>query len=89
MNTRSRISLRWSTAPRHVGYAAPHESKDLTAEPVDFVGTPRQLVSEMARIRRNIGAGTLFATHMTHKGQQVNWEDILAAIDAVDLHTHT
>lgn len=78
INSRTRITLRWSTAPRHVGYAAAHETNDLAEKAPDFVGTPRQIEAELARVRRNIGQGTFLGTIMTVKatGESVSNEDL-------------
>ena len=63
LTTRTRIELRWSTDPQHVGYPAPHQiGKDLLQHrTADFVGTPRQVVAEVARVRNNVGQGTCLA----------------------------
>ena len=81
LTTRSRIALRWSTAPRHVGYAAPHETNDLREQAVDFSGTPRQIIEELDRIRHNIGQGTFLATHMTNNGREVEMSEIREVMD--------
>lgn len=84
LTTRSRIALRWSTAPRHVGYAAAHETNDIDQKTVDFAGTPRQIVEEMARIRRNVGQGTFLATYMTHCGRVVGMDEIREILDEAE-----
>jgi hypothetical protein len=63
LNSRTRIELRWSTDPKHVGYAEPHQiGKDLLQDrTADFVGTPRQVLAEVARVRNNVGQGTYMA----------------------------
>ena len=78
INSRTRIALRWSTAPRHVGYAAAHESNDLAEQNADFVGTPRQIDAEIQRVRRNVGQGTFLATLLTvqRTGEQVSSEEL-------------
>jgi hypothetical protein len=78
INSRTRIALRWSTAPRHVGYAAAHETNDLAEKTPDFVGTPRQVDAEIARVRRNVGQGTFLATLLTVKttGEVVSSDDL-------------
>ena len=82
INSRTRIALRWSTAPRHVGYAAAHETNDLSEKAPDFVGTPRQIVAELSRVRKNIGQGTFCATLMTavRTGEQVSREQLVEIV---------
>lgn len=61
INSRTRLALRWSTAPRHVGYASGHETNDLESQAPDFVGTPRQVDAKIQEVRRNVGQGTFLA----------------------------
>lgn len=84
ITTRSRIALRWSTAPHHVGYAGANETNDLHEAAPSFAGTPRQIVAEMANIRRNVGQGTLLATYMTNNGRQVTMTEIQEVLDMVE-----
>lgn len=84
LTTRSRIALRWSTAPRHVGYANANEANDLHEATPSFTGTPRQIVAEMARIRRNVGQGTFLATYMTNNGRQVTMTGIQEVLDMAE-----
>lgn len=78
INSRTRLALRWSTAPRHVGYAGANETNDLAEKAPDFVGTARQIDQEIQRVRRNVGQGTFLATLVTVKttGEQVTAETI-------------
>ena len=80
LTTRSRIALRWSTAPRHVGYAHAHEVNDLADAMPRFVGTPRQIIAEMEDVRRNVGQGTFLATHMTNNGRIVTMDEVRAVL---------
>ena len=84
ITARSRIALRWSTAPRHVGYANANETNDLHEAAPSFTGTPRQIVAEMADIRRNVGQGTFLATYMTNNGRQVDMSEIQEVLDAAE-----
>ena len=84
LTTRSRIALRWSTAPRHVGYAAQHETNDIPEQAIDFVGTPRQIIEEMDRIRCNIGQGAFLATHLTNNGRVIEMSEIREIIDEAE-----
>jgi hypothetical protein len=84
ITTRSRIALRWSTAPRHVGYANSNETNDLHETATSFTGTPRQIVAEMADIRRNVGQGTFLATHMTNNGRIVTMDEIQDVLDMIE-----
>lgn len=61
IDSRTRLALRWSTAPRHVGYASGHETNDLESQAPDFVGTPRQVDAKIQEVRRNVGQGTFLA----------------------------
>lgn len=84
LTTRSRIALRWSTAPRHVGYANANEANDLHEAAPSFTGTPRQIIAEMADIRRNVGQGTFLATYMTNNGRQVTMTEIQEVLDMAE-----
>lgn len=78
INSRTRLALRWSTAPRHVGYAPGHETNDLASQAPDFVGTPRQVDAKIREVRRNIGQGTFLATLVSVKatGERVDMDTL-------------
>ena len=66
LTSRSVIDLRWSTAPRNVGYETAAEPSDIAEGEVSFSGTVRQVRAEIERIRRNVG-GAFLALHYTHR----------------------
>lgn len=58
INTRSIILMWWSTDPKHFG-GLPVQRDQAVAELLEstpFRGTPRQVITEIERIRRNIGS---------------------------------
>jgi len=88
LSTRTMIELRWSTELHHVGYPEPHQiGKDLLKNRrPDFTGTPRQVLAEAARVRRNIGDGTFcafqFRTHTTQ--EELDRRDLEGVINAAE-----
>jgi alkanesulfonate monooxygenase SsuD/methylene tetrahydromethanopterin reductase-like flavin-dependent oxidoreductase (luciferase family) len=76
LSSRSRVDLWWSTAPRHVGYAAPHERNDLGEGAPNFHGTPGQVLAEILKVRRNVGQGTFLAFRFHHDGREVTRQDL-------------
>lgn len=75
MNMRSRIEMRWSTDPSDMGYGnAPAPSK-LPGRPA-YVGSPRTVLAEVARVRQNVGQGTYIRVEYRNRGRVVQGNEI-------------
>ena len=79
MNTRSKIALRWSTAPDDMGYGPGPAPKRLAGPPAIVTG-PAGALAYRAEIMHNTG-GCYIRWELLHKGIPVSWDDIRTLLE--------
>lgn len=75
INMRYSYQVRWSTEPRHCGYAQPSDRGKPSLEELapDFTGTPRQVIEYMDNIRRKIGQSVSMAAIVSRGGEHMSF----------------
>lgn len=80
ITTRNVIRMWWSTNPYLVGYAETkqraEEALERLMESTPFRGTVRQVVAEIAQVKRNIGSAFCHFELRTADGRAVSRDDL-------------
>ena len=84
LTTRSRVALRWTTDPDDLGYGNRPAPRTLADRPADFVGSPRQCLAEIARVRHGVGEGTHVRIELVHRGHSVTYRNLRAVVDETE-----
>jgi hypothetical protein len=89
ITTRNILRLWWDTAPALVGYPDyPGQQQEKLAEllaSTPFCGTARQVLEEIARVRRNVGQGAYIRFEIrTANGAYVDINQVSDVVAAAD-----
>lgn len=80
ISRRNVLRMWWSTDPALVGYPDSAAQRDrafaLLLSSTPFRGTPRQIVTEIERVRRNIGSAYCRFEFRTADGRSVSRDEI-------------